>query len=92
MSVRGHEDCLQTVNDGGSSQYCFPNSKPGGCLNSAWEDLLDKFDGDDCPEEPLIGIGKEHFLKLRYLSGTNPVPIRYQSDTYLNYKPQIYIS
>ena len=64
MSVRGHEDCLQTVNDGGSSQYCFPNSKPGGCLNSAWEDLLDKFDGDDCPEEPLIGIGKKNALKI----------------------------
>merc|ERR1711936_1204018 len=55
LNVRGHEDCLQTVTNGGSSQYCFPVSKPGGCLNSAWEELLDVFEGDDCPEGIIVG-------------------------------------
>jgi len=55
LNVRGHEDCLETVTNGGSSQYCFPVSKPGGCLNSAWEELLDVFEGDDCPEGIIVG-------------------------------------
>ena len=55
LSIPGYEDCLQTVNQGGSNQLCFPVSKPGACIDASWEELLDKFEGDDCPERPIVG-------------------------------------
>merc|ERR1711936_910476 len=56
LSIDGHEDCLGKYSPSPvSTAVCLPSSRPDQCIPPAWTELQQKFNGENCPEEPVIG-------------------------------------
>jgi len=68
LSIRGHEDCLGTMNSdsGSSTQRCLPTSKPNACDNQVWEQVKESFVGDTCPL-PRGALGKCTAPKINWV-------------------------
>ena len=65
LSIRGHEDCLDLYSPSPvSTAYCLPSTKPSNCLPPAWTELQQKFDGENCPAEKVIGLGAPEYLSI----------------------------
>ena len=51
LSVNGHENCLGTYEDGPATLKCLPVDKPSACTNVAWNELINVWEGEECPED-----------------------------------------
>ena len=57
MSIIGHEKCLGTYDAAPARLKCLPQDKPSACSNVAWNELVKVWEGQECPEEIIGGIG-----------------------------------
>ena len=78
LSVEGHAECLALHQPTSShAEKCLPVEKPAACLESAWNDLQDVFEGIRCPKadksgEPWSSIeGHEHCLEVHQTTASH---------------------
>ena len=69
LSVSGHQDCLSShqPRDASHTEKCIPQSQPGNCLDAAWTELQNVFEGIVCPAVKRTLVGGESSLPPKYL-------------------------
>ena len=74
LSIKGHEDCLGTLDKGSlKGARCQPSTRPNLCIPHTWNLLKENFFADICPDEAIIGNPRHSIKWIRgheYCLGT----------------------